>query len=205
VRTGNVPPPGAPAAVLTGRLARYVVALAVLAVIATATAQLQIVVTGTLEGQLDGEERNWYSLARESNGELTGATRLSDMGFAGFETYILEATWFPEQTYASVGKLTLMGSFMSGLDECPCELDQILIKYFLTPDPLVEYYESLEAQVVIDSFTVGGDGKVSATGSIIATLGYVAGPMVSIEPDPNRTVQLNGTFVIDRLLADFDD
>ena len=185
------------------RLRRFMAAFATLAALGVAFAQVTIVVTGTLEGTLNGDTRTWYSLATEMGGSLSSDTSLADIGFAGFESYLLEITWFPEQSLASVGKLTIMGSLSSSLDACPCEVDQLDMKYFLTPDPLVEYFSVLEAQLVIDAFTVSGEGDVSASGSLDATLGYVAGPLVSLDPDPGRTVRLSGTFVIDRMFTDF--
>lgn len=122
----------------------------------------------------------------------------------GTESYLLQVSWFAEQSLASEGKLTVMGTISSALDECPCEVDQLDIRYFLTPDPLVEYYAALEARMVVESFTVGEDGNLRADGNLDATLGYVAGPMVSLEPDPERTVRVTGTFEIDRLFTDFE-
>ena len=122
----------------------------------------------------------------------------------GTESYLLQVSWFAEQSLASEGKLTVLGTISSALDECPCEVDQLDIRYFLTPDPLVEYYAALEARMVVESFTVGEDGSLKASGNLDATLGYVAGPMVSLEPDPERTVRVTGTFEIDRLFTDFE-
>lgn len=186
---------------LLPRLAPLVVTLAVLGV---TSAQVTIVVTGTLQGTLDGESRTWYSLATETGGSLSSQTRLNEMGFAGFESYLLEITWFADQNLASVGKLTILGSLSSSLDECPCDVDRLDIRYFLTPDPLVEYYSVLEAQMIVDAFTVGDDGNLSASGSLDATLGYVEGPLVSLEPDPDTTVRITGAFGIDRMFTDFE-
>lgn len=58
--------------------------------------------------------------------------------------------------------------------------------------------------MVVEAFTVGEDGNLSASGNLDATLGYVAGPMVSLESDPERTVRITGTFDIDRLSTDFE-
>ena len=197
------------AAVVTGaemrlRLHRCLAALATLAVLSVASAQVTITVTGTLEGTLDGDSRTWYSLATEIGGSLRSETSLDEMGFAGFESYLLRVSWFADQSLAGEGKLTVLGSISSSLEECPCEVDQLDIRYFLTPDPLVEYYAVLEARMVVEDFTVDEDGNLRASGNLDATLGYVAGPMVSLEPDPARTVRLNGIFDIDRLSTDFE-
>lgn len=91
------------------RLNRCLAAFTTVAILGVASAQVTITVTGALQGALDGDIRTWYSLTAQVGGSVLSETSLDEMGFAGTESYLLQVSWFAEQSLASEGKLKILG------------------------------------------------------------------------------------------------
>ena len=71
--------------------------------------------------------------------------------------------------------------------------------YFSTSSMLEGVYESLQAELVVESFEEIDAGIVGIRGTFSAVLGFIADPISGAEPDPTKTLTVEGEFSIDRL------
>ncbi len=158
----------------------------------------QTATTGTVNGTLDGEVRTWHVLEHRSDEGVDGsATILAMPGFRG-DSYILDVQAHPEERFSVEGALHLSGMFDS-LEGCPCELTLTDSMFWTTSSMFDAVYQALEATVVVDSVAQVEDGVYRVTGSFSALLGFMESAMEE-GPDATRTVMIEGTFDLERVL-----
>lgn len=165
------------------------------------TAAAQSVTVGTITATLGEETRTWYVLESDGDSALDSSAKLltRPAGFSSITTLHIQG--YAEERVAVEGVLSIDVVLSEGLDDCPCSIDNSEVVYFTTSNMLRDVYRSLESELVIDSFVMIGEGSASARGTFSALLGFVERPTTAEEPDPERTLQVSGEFVIERVLV----
>lgn len=179
-------------------IVRAAAAVVTLAGLGTAAAQFEVI--GTATGSLDGEARTWYFLGFEGDEGPDGTARLEAMEVGPVVFYMLDLQGHAEERNLVAGTLSVTGTMWSGVEACPCVFDESEVMYFSTSSMFEAVYQSLESEVVLESVELADGGPVSARGRFSAVLGLVANVVSDREPDPERTIQIAGEFVIDRVV-----
>ena len=188
-----------PKAGLAALLGRVLVTTMLIAVLATASAQFEV--TGTIEGSLDGETRNWYTLEYQSEGADDGTAWLRNLGNEMFTMMLVEIQAHDEPRYKIEGTITLGGSLTQPFEECPCTLTEVEILYFPSSSMFSNVYQSIEAEMIVDSIETADDGSIHLSGTFSAVLGLVEDVMQGTDPDPERSITVAGEFDIARVLT----
>lgn len=181
----------------------FVRAAAILALagwLSTAAAQFETI--GTLTATLGGEARTWFAVAYEDDGEVDGTASLTSLSVGPTTMYSLHLQGHVEPTFVIEGTLAIDATFLSPLDDCPCVIGTSEVYYFTTSSMFGDVYQSITAELVVESFEMIDDGVAAVRGSFSALLGFVESPTSGEEPDPERSLELAGQFVIDRMLVE---
>jgi hypothetical protein len=72
--------------------------------------------------------------------------------------------------------------------------------YLASESMFSDVYVTIEAQLVIESAVAGDDGSVALIGTFSGLLGFVANAVDGSAPDSERTITVEGTFTLDRVL-----
>lgn len=174
---------------------RMVAALLVVVWLSNAAAQFTVI--GTVTGTLDGEERVWYALGYDGEDGSDSTARLSrfGVGVASYSTLDIQA--HSEQRFVIAGTLSISG-ILNSLEGCPCVVSFPEVMYFSTSSMFESVYDTLDAEVVVEALELAADGTYRVTGTFRALLGFVEHVMRN-EADPGQTIELSGTFAIERL------
>lgn len=155
--------------------------------------------TGTVNGSLDGEQRTWHVLEHRSEEGTESSSTMGAMPGFGGESYILDVQAHSEERFSVEGALHFSG-MLDSLEGCPCELTFTDSMYWTTTSMFDEVYRALESSVVVESVAQVEDGIYRLTGRFSARLGFMESAMQE-EPDATRTVVVEGTFVLERVLV----
>lgn len=180
------------------RAGRIVLVTAVLSWLVAAAAQTEV--SGTITGTLDGEPRNWYTLSLATDQGNDGTAWLRNVGNDAFAMRLLEIQGHDEPRFKTEGTLTLGGSIMQPLATCPCAVTEPEIMYFSSSSMFSSVYDTIEATLVVEAVTAADDGTLHLTGNFTAVLGFVEDVMKSTQPDPTRTLAVEGTFDLEQVL-----
>lgn len=181
-----------------GVVGRVLIVVGLLALLGSAVAQFEV--SGTIEGAIDGEARTWYTLSFDSDQGPDGTAWLRDFGNDYYTMVSLEIQAHDEPRYKTEGTLTLGGSLTQDFADCPCTLGEPDIMYFSSASMFSDVYQSIEAELIIESAVVLDDGAVRLSGTFTGLLGLVKEVMKGDDPDTERTISVEGTFTLDRAL-----
>lgn len=181
-----------------GVVGRVLIVVGLLALLGSAVAQFEV--SGTIEGAIDGEARTWYTLSFDSDQGPDGTAWLRYFGNDYYTMVSLEIQAHDEPRYKTEGTLTLGGSLTQDLADCPCTLGEPDIMYFSSASMFSDVYQSIEAELIIESAVVLDDGAVRLSGTFTGLLGLVKEVMKGDDPDTERTISVEGTFTLDRAL-----
>lgn len=181
-----------------------VVAVLVAALLGAASAQAeQATQVGRLDAIVGGEAHTAYAyeLARAGAPVTTATFVVLDMGGATFAN--LNAQFHADDSFSHTGAFSLDASFSAPLATCPCSASFADIYYWTTEALNADFYRSLTWDVTLVSAADNGDGSYRVEGTFSALMGYVDDWSVDDgAPDPSRTIQVSGTFVIARALPE---
>src|SRR5690606_1221219 len=122
----------------------------------------------------------------------------SSHAFGPVSTYGLDLQVHAEKRYLIAGTLSITGTTYSALEDCPCAFEESEVMYFSTYSMFEGVYESLQVELVVESFEEVEAGIVGIRGTFSAVLGFIADPISGAEPDPTKTLTVEGEFSIDR-------
>lgn len=176
-----------------GKFALLNILLLFLVTFGSAAAQNEV--TGTVEAVINGESRSWYTMLLKvaETGQPT-ATWSDDFG----ATFSIQA--HPEQRFSVEGTLSIEFWAFEFPGDCPCTFPEASVIFWSTSSMFENVYEDPEATVTITSIEPVGDGVFAVEGSFSATLVFQAS--LRDEPDPSDTLEVEGTFVIERMLRE---
>lgn len=174
------------------KLKTAVFALLLLALITLGSAAAQSVVTGTVDAVVNGESRTWYTMLfrAEENGQPS-ATWSDDFG----TNFSIQA--HPEQRFSVEGALSIEFWALEFPSNCPCTLPEASVLFWETSSMFENVYEDSDATVTLTSIEPLGDGVFAVEGTFSANLVFQAA--MGEEPDPSNTLEIEGTFSIERM------
>lgn len=170
-----------------------------LAALSLGTAAAQFEVIGTVTGTLDGAERTWYALGYEGEDGFDATAWFRSNNFGPVSMHGLDLQVHAEKRYLIEGTLSITGTTYSDLEDCPCAFEESAVTYFPTSNMFEGVYESLEAELVVASFEVVEEEVVAIRGTFSAVLGFIENAMSGADPDPTKTLTIEGEFSMDRL------
>lgn len=178
------------------------VLLAALALAFPAVAAAQTVVTGQMTATFDGEERTWHLLEHQSSARTQTSSSMGAIETFRGRTYSLNLQGQAEERFGVEGSLAL-GGMLESLDDCPCGLDLTDLIYFTSSSSsssmFSAIYKAIESEVSVETIERIDEGVYSVSGSFRAVLGWIEDTRQG-DPDPSRTVTVEGTFAADRVL-----
>lgn len=177
---------------------RLGLSVVVAALLGTAAAQFEV--SGTVEGTVDGDARTWYTLEYASDQGADGTAWLRNLGNDMFTMMMVEIQAHDEPRYKTEGTLSLGGSLTQAFGDCPCTLSEVQILYFSSSSMFTDVYQSIQAEMIVESAQPADDGTIHLTGTFSARLGLVEDAMQGTEPDPERAIDVAGSFDLGRVL-----
>ena len=164
--------------------------LVALAVLGAGIAQHEV--TGTVEATVGGEERIWYTMQPDDESIAASATWSSMMHITMFN---LRASGEPG--FAVPHALTIDMTTFSSVDACPCRIPSATVTLWTDGGIMEKVYKGDATEVVVTRLEPLGDDVYELEGTIEATLLFHENIMN--EPDPDRTLDFSGTFLVERL------
>lgn len=166
--------------------------LFLLALVFLGSAAAQTEATGTVNAVVDGESRTWYTLLFQVDGGQQPTATFSDDFGANFS---IQA--HPEKRFSVTGTLSLEFWAFEFPSDCPCVFPEATVMLWTTSSMFENVYQDDEATVTLTSIEPLGEDVFSIEGSFNAKLVFQAS--IYAEPDPSDTLELEGTFVIQRM------
>lgn len=174
----------------------------VLMVALLGAAAAQATQVGQLEVTVDGETRTLYAYELMHEGELATTTTFTVRTMAGSPFANLYAQFHADDSFQTAGAFSFDASFSGTLAACPCAALFADAYYWTTSALYSDFYQAIEWEVTLVSAADNGDGSYSLEGEFTALMGYVDDAADNDTPDPSRTLQVSGAFVITRALQD---
>lgn len=167
-------------------------AFLLLALVVFGSAAAQNTVTGTVDAVVNGEARTWYTmlLEAESTGQPT-ATWSDDM----FTNFSIQA--HPEKRFSVEGALSIEFMTFKFPEACPCTFPDATVTIWATSSMFNNFYEDSYATLTLTSIEPLGNDVFAIEGSFSANLVFWAS--LGSEPDPNNTLEVEGTFAIEHM------
>lgn len=152
-------------------------------------------VVGVITGSIGGEERRWSALGMETGeGYESTAYWMSVMG--AITTISIQG--HAEDRFAVEGALAIELTIFGPLPtECPCAIPEAEVLYWPTSSMFESLYVTDAADVTLTLVEPLDGDAFRIEGAFSATLLFQEGMMD--EPDPSETLDVAGTFVVERL------
>lgn len=164
--------------------------LILLLVLGVGSAQHEV--TGTIEATVGDEERVWYTMQPDDETADASATWSSMMHIT---TVNLRAS--DEPGFASPHAITIDMTAFTSIEACPCRMPTATVTLWTDGGFLKSVYKDDAAEVVVTRFDPLGDDVYEMEGTVEATLLFHEN--ITREPETDRTLDLSGTFLVERL------